>query len=210
MEVGRQRLLKGATKQQPSTSFFFLPAIHVAVPVLAGTGKILAEQIHWSGTREANGLVVRNSYFVIRTRTARPRSSSAMAPILASVFRAHPGVNRCSTAHRPCLTRTQLINLCGRLPYLKLGVLLAKNRVSCRQAHGSGLLFRPDPNSSCAAHQRERIVTDDLCGTVNYKLDGILGQRANRAKFIGDTKNYARRVCAIGDQVRIVWQENEL
>src|SRR5208282_873404 len=87
--------------------------------------------------------------------------------------------------------------------------LRAQNRMSCGKVHCSRQFFCADPDCSRAANQGERVVADDIRGAFKLELDGIVGEWANRTKFISNPKDDPGRIGPICVQSIVVGMQGE-
>lgn len=119
---------------------------------------------------------------------------------------AHPGhgllsynhgsvINSCNPENKP----TAPLRRFGRDgEYVDFEVLRTQDWVSGGQAHRAGLLFGPNPNRAGAADKRKRIVADDFRRSRQVELDSVVGEGTNGAKLVGDAKDDAGCVGAVG------------
>ena len=70
--------------------------------------------------------------------------------------------------------------------------------MGCRETHAAGLLLGANPDGAGAANHRERIVANQFGRALQVQLDGVVRKGPNRAELIGDAKNHARCIGAIG------------
>ena len=78
-----------------------------------------------------------------------------------------------------------------------------------RQPHGSRLLLGSNPHRPRSADQREWIVPDKLCWSFQFKLDGIVGEGPDGAKFVGHAQHYASGVGPVCHEAGVVGQQRE-
>src|SRR5687768_11749044 len=72
------------------------------------------------------------------------------------------------------------------------------------QANDSGGFLGLDPNRTRPAKKGERILTNDLSGTVYAKRNRGVGKRSNSALFIRNSQNHASCVNAIANQFKVI------
>src|SRR5215470_1344747 len=78
------------------------------------------------------------------------------------------------------------------------------------QDNRAGLVLRADPYCAAPGHQREGIVSNNLCRPFDAERDGGRGVSAQSAVLVGDTHSYASAVRAIGHQSRVIGSHEEL
>ena len=88
--------------------------------------------------------------------------------------------------------------------------MYAETRVDSSQFCFAGHLEGANPNSACAANERERIVADDLRGAREFQADCVIDEGLNCTELVGDAEDHARRVGAIGDKRGVVGHQREL
>ena len=71
------------------------------------------------------------------------------------------------------------------------------------------LFLGANPDRAGSAHQRKRIVADQLRRAFQLKLDGVVGERPDGVKFVSHAQDYASRVGSIRDQAGVVGQKRE-
>ena len=88
-------------------------------------------------------------------------------------------------------------------------MLLPQLRVRGGEAHGAGLFFGADPDSAGATDQGEGIVADNFGGAIEFQFDGIVGEGADGAEFVGDAQDDASGIGAIGVEFSVVGEQSK-
>ena len=68
-----------------------------------------------------------------------------------------------------------------------------------RESYLTRLLTGTNPNCSHTAHQRKGIVANDIPRDLKIKPNRIIRKWPDVPELIRHTENYARRICAVGE-----------
>ena len=78
------------------------------------------------------------------------------------------------------------------------------------EANVAGLFAGSQPDGSCASDEGEGITADEVGGTFEGEVNGIVCVGADVAEFVGDPEDYAGGVGSVGNEGSVVGQDDEL
>ena len=134
----------------------------------------------------------------------------ALALGLSSGARGETGLNRSKLLRCRNAGKLTSCHFVGRSGDVDLNLLHTKVGMDRFQDRLAGIFLSANPDCPGPAYQRKRIVANQICRALQFKLDRVVGEGAHGAEFVGHSQHDASRIGSIGLQSSVIRKKQKL